>query len=172
MSHAISGVLLLALLILAGLVIGMSFSSGSSKIALATDDAEELYSERRNTSINLIGLNVSSSGTRIDVDVENTGGHILSQLERMDFIVYYDSAGQNIIQRLNQVSQGLDFLNLANNEWTVELIQSDLTNPALHDPDETLEVEARIDPPCSSNELLVLIVVTENGVSDLINDTC
>lgn len=163
MNVVLSGVWVLAMIIVSGLMLAQTIFGTSAVQADAFRSASRVSIERARTRISVAGSSPSdqSGGTNLAVTADNNGEVTVVQATEMDILVRYTQGDGNLaIKRLSYVS-----CPAGDNQWCRTSLSPDSHNPALWDPGETVSLGLRVVPTIQAGSTYTVVVVAPNGIS-------
>ena len=171
MSIAIPGILVIATLLLAWVIISASVLDTGTTQAVSLSQTSGLRAERLGTLISITSANpvTTGGGTNVTVVVKNTGAVSVSKFPDMDVLVRYTlETGDLATKRLSYVTgtAGTDEWSLCSGGPMVCSISPDAFNPNIWDPDETATLSMRVVPEMKSGTSGTVVVVVPGGISD------
>lgn len=167
MGNAIVTLFCVALILVAGLLIGQA---SLSSVSLTSDSWKRMgdrTSEIGGTNIQI--KSVTQSPPNVNATVKNTGRVALADFSYWEVIgQYYSGVGNYYIRRFLYTTSS----NPGNNEWTVSGIYKDagtltpeVFEPGILNPTEELIIKIKLSPSGSQSATNWLIIATPNGLS-------
>ncbi len=159
METSIGGMLILGVAMVAFMVMTHAMLVSNQLMVSSIKEGAEFAAERAQTQINQTYS--ASTGSRLRVDLKNTGGTSVSDYADMEFIVDYQAVGGALVsKRLTYVSS-----TPGNNQWSDRFRTPDAFQPGIWDSDEELKLLAVLEPKHDTSTRGTVTVATPNGVS-------
>ena len=165
METSVGGMLVMGVLLATIILISRAIVVSNTMMGTAITDAADVAGERTRTNLEFQSAvsAISTGSTDLTVTVKNVGSTSVSDYDRMDLIVAYESPGglgpTREVRRLKYTS-GV----LSSNQWKDASRFPDFVQPRIWDPGETLTMAARIAPEQISGTTGTVHVSTPNGV--------
>ena len=171
MSHAISGMLVIAALLASTMIIYSTVLEMGTSQGVTLGEAAELQRERLSSLISIASAvpQDSGGGTDVTVQTDNTGGVSLGKFSDMDVVVQYTTqAGDPVLSWLAYVegTPGSYQWSLCSGDPLVCGISPDISHPNMWDPDERVTLTLRLEPKMKASSSGTVIVGMPSGVTD------
>lgn len=165
MANALSGLFLMAILLVSGMIFAQTAFSAVDDVTQSWKEMEASNHESVQTGINVIDAQVA--GGAVEVYVKNTGATSITQFSEWDVVShFYDVNDAYYIQRLAH-SDGPGY---GSNEWIVDMIyasdsltQPEAYEPGIINPGEVALLELGLSPEPGPTSINWVIVSTANG---------
>ena len=176
MSHAISGMLVMAALLMSTIIIFSTVLETGTSQGMILGEAAELQQGQLHSLISIASAvpQDSGGGTDVTVQTDNTGGMSVGKFSQMDVVVQYTTqTGDPVSTRLPYVTgtPGIYEWSLCSGDPLVCSITPDIFNPNMWDPDERATLTLRLEPKMETNSTGTVIVGMPSGVTDSTNFT-
>jgi hypothetical protein len=161
METAITGLIVITVLLLAILTLSYSFLSSQDAILESWREMEERLGERARTDISPLGARTLSGGSTVEVILRNEGNTKLADFEQWDVILqYYDGSGQYHVDWYPSGS-GWTVYDIFLDAPTVdEVFDIDILNPG-----EEMVIWVSVSPVVGSPTINTATIATPNGIS-------
>ena len=171
MSQAISGILVVSVLLLSSLVIFSGVLDTGISQGTAIGDAADLQLEQLGSLASIASATAQDNGggTDVTVEVDNKGSISVGKFSQMDVLAKYTTQSNNpVITRLTYVTgtPGIYQWSLCSGDPLVCSISPDVLNPNMWDPDERATITLRLEPKVKTGSSGTVVVVMPAGVSD------
>ncbi len=161
METSIPALLIAAIMLITSIVMARSGYSSVDRLGQSWQAMEQRLEERVRTQLTAVSAQVDESHANITLELRNDGQTPVADFARMDVLVqYFSESGAHYVNWVPFTSGPLQ-----SNTWAVESILDDYVNPGVLDPEETLQIQVRINPPMGTGTNGWIIVSTENGVT-------
>lgn len=164
METAITGLIIITVLMLAVLTLSHSFLSSQDAVLESWREMEERLGERARTDLSPVSAGTISAGAVVEVTLRNEGDTKLADFDQWDVILqYYDGGGQYHLDWY-PFGPGQD-------QWSVYDIFLDApTVPEAFDPDilnpgEEVVIWISVSPAVGSPTTNLVTIATPNGIS-------
>lgn len=168
METAIVSLICIALVVVGGMTMSQGFLTSADTTSVALEELGTRDEEIMRTELSPQTANTTGGGTTLAVRLENTGQTKLADFSKWDVIVQYYDADTNYYTVWLPYNSGTP----GDNEWTVEGIYlneaAEAFEPDILNPGETLELEAKLDPPVGAGTTNLVVTSTPNGIPALI----
>lgn len=159
MDSILPALLAVAILVLASLMLGRSSFTSIRVVTDAWQDAEERSVERVRSDITI--TSITTSGSTVDVTVQNNGATPVVDFSRMDLVVQYSSESSSYTKYLDYTTESSP---QPSDTWRVVSINNDVINPRILNTGENMSIQIKLSPaPGSGSHWLQ--VTTELGIS-------
>ena len=167
MSSILSGLIILALILLAILTVSQAFLASQDTLATSWREMESRTAERARTHLSLINAQTANGGTLVDLTLKNDGEAKLTDYDRWDLVLqYYDDSGSYVTDWYPYVSGSLPGLH----QWAVTAIYvnaaqgtPEVYDPGILDPGEEMVVRVQVLPPIGAGTVNQATLATANG---------
>ncbi len=162
MENAITGLIVVTLLLLAVFTIGQTYLTTQGAVLESWRGMEERLGERFRTNLSPVRAEVLVGGHFVELTLQNDGDTKLADFERWDVIVQYHEDGGMYIQRwLPYDDLGGD------NSWLVDFSEGsmDVIEPRILNPGEQMVVRIALNPPVATGTTNWVTIAAPNGVS-------
>jgi hypothetical protein len=167
MSNAITALVSIALILLAGLTFSTSAFNSVDYAAQSWKQMEQTSEEAARTDINIV--DAQNSGTIVDVLVQNAGIIHITRFSAWDVVVhFYDTNDEYHISRLVYS----DATSPGTNEWSVSgiytsdnLSRVEVFEPRILNPGEVAQLKLGLSTTPGSGTVNWVILSTANGVT-------
>jgi len=158
METALTGLIIIMVLLLAMLIMAHSFFSSQDAVLESWREMEERVGDRARTD--LLPVNAEAiDGDSIQVTLRNEGDTKLADFDQWDVIIqYYNASSEYYVKWLPYAESG--------DRWN-EFFSSEAQafDPDIFNPGEEMIVQISISPPVGSPSTNQVIVATPNGIS-------
>ena len=167
MDSAITGLIILALLLLTVFTVAQGYLSLQDRALGAWREMEMRMAERVHTDLAPVSAETKASGSIVELTLANEGDVKLADFDRWDVIVEYDaSSGDHIID-------WIPYEELTENRWwTVKGIYLDASagitetfEPNILNPGEEVIIQLWLSPTVGLTTTNLATVATPNGIS-------
>ena len=169
MDTTIGGILVIGVLL--GAVVLMSRASilANTTVGTAVKQAADVAGERSRTDLNVVDF--PTVGTKVDVNVKNTGNTSISDFPHMDYIVAYTQvaggpSGSPVVERLTYITGSPPSGRWGNLGMTLDSFQ-----PGVWDPGETALLSGGLTNTPLSGTTGTVWISSPNGVVAIGNFT-
>jgi len=162
METAFTGLIVIAILLLAVLTIGQTYLATQNTILESWRETEERLGDRARSNLSAVRADTSVGGTIAEVTLRNDGSTKLADFERWDVIVQYHQAGGGFAQEwLPYDELGTD------NSWLVSYSEGtmDTFEPRILNPGEQMVIQISLDPAVAMTTTNLVTIATPNGIS-------
>ena len=164
MDTALSGLIIIMILLLAVITLSYSFLSTQEAVVDSWQEMEERMEERVRTDLLPIGAVASSGGSFVDVTLRNEGSTKLTDFDQWDVIVQYDSTGDGNCDIV-------DWFSYDYGEWSEGI--GDIFEPGIFNPGEVMTITIAVSPEVTSTTTNNrVIIATPNGITARTVFTC
>lgn len=165
MDTALTGLIIIMVLLLAVLILSYSFLSVQQAVVESWQEMEERMEDRVRTDLSPVGAETSIGGSYVDVTLGNEGDTKLADFDQWDVIVQYDGTdGRNHIEWLPYDGSG--------NKWTKVGIYLDASTstPEVFDidilnPGEEIVIQMWLSPTVKLSSTNLATVAVPNGIT-------
>ena len=166
MESAVSGVIVIILLLLTVFTVSQSFIFVQESALGSWRDWESRMTDRRRTDLRSVESETLDSGARVEITLLNEGDVKLSDFDRWDMIVEYDtSSAEHLIEYASHEGFGDDWW------WTVEGVYLDASEstaevfePNVFNPGEEIVLQVWLTPTVGLTTTNQAVIVTPNGI--------
>jgi len=166
METALTGLIVIAILVLAILTIAHSYLSAQDALLESWQEMEARLGEQTRTDLSPIGAETKGGGAIVEVTLQNAGNTKLADFDRWDVIVEYDDAISD------HIIEWLPYEELGGSRWTVKGIYLDASEgtaeafePGILNPGEEIVVQMWLTPTVGMTTTNLATIVTPNGVT-------
>ena len=166
METAITGLIVITVLLLAILTLSHSFLSSQDAILQSWQEMEERVGERARTDISTLGATTDPVlGNTVEVTLRNEGDTKLADFDQWDVILQYiDSDSDDHTEwypyGAGANTWGVEGIYLDASEGTGEIFDLDILNPG-----EEMVIQIWVSPTVGAPTTNLATVVTPNGIS-------
>lgn len=161
METAITGLIVITVLLLAILTLSHSFLSSQDAILESWQEMEERLGERVRTDISPLGATTLPGGSTVEVTLRNEGDTKLADFDRWDVILQYGSGNvQWYPYGSGDNTWGVEGIYLDASEGTGEIFDLNILNPG-----EEVVIWVSVSPAVGSPTTNTAIIATPNGIS-------
>jgi hypothetical protein len=164
MESAIVSIVSVALIIVATVTMMMNTLSSTSTLIDSWIKMEREAEEKRRTEISAVPPEEYGGGI-IDMLVRNEGETKLNSFDKWDIIARYQTGGICYIDYTDNPNPG-------SNQWTLEgiyqtdnLTMSEIFDPGILNPGETVKMNINLDPEIGEGESGLITTSTSKGVT-------
>jgi archaeal flagellar protein FlaF len=165
LSIAISG----AIMVFTMIYVMMSFPSlldDTANVSRSSSEMSNTLNYILHTNIRISNL-VDTHGTNpATFSVTNTGNTILWNYKKFDVIITYQQNGNGNTILTEALQYSNSCTGLDSDHWCISSITNDLTHPGMLDPNEIINVEAKVLQATLTNGNFILNFGTDNGILD------
>lgn len=161
MENTIPGLVIAAILIVAGAVIAGVTSSSVNTVGDSWRDINLVTEERLGTEMGIVSTSVGNGDTDITVSISNSGRTSIYDPSFMDVIVNYPGTDNDRHLLWVPYTDGA----VQDNTWTVSAITGDYRNPGVLDPGEEMTLLIRINPATLAGPDRWLVISSDSGVT-------
>ena len=163
MDTALSGLIIIMILLLAVITLSYSFLSTQEAVVDSWQEMEERMEERVRTDLLPIGAVPSSGGAYVYVTLRNEGSTKLTDFDQWDVIVQYDSTGDGNCDVVDWFSYY--------GEWSEDI--GDIFEPGIFNPGELMTITIGVSPEVTlTTTNNRVIIATPNGITARTVFTC
>lgn len=162
MENALTGLIVITLLLLVAFTIGQAYLTTQSAILESWQGMEERMGDRFRTKLSPLQAEVSVGGYSVEVTLQNDGNTKLADFERWDVIVQYHEVGGGYIQRwLPYDELGGD------NSWLVDFSAGSMNTiePRILNPGEQMIIRITLNPAVAMGTANWITAAAPNGIS-------
>ena len=171
MSHIVTAVFAIALILLTVTLLATASFSSASRISLAWDGMVQRNSERDRTALALISADIMPTSTNVDISIRNSGQTALRDFANWDVTIQYYATTSN---------QGLSISWLLytasstppSGQWTVRgvyldaaTLKAEVYEPNILNQGEESIVRVNITPAIPTSTDNLVTIGTPNGVT-------
>ena len=165
LSIAISG----AIMVFTMIYVMMSFPSlldDTANVSRSSSEMSNTLNYILHTNIRISNLVDEHGTTPATFSVTNTGNTILWNYKKFDVIITYqqNGGGNSILTEALQYSSSCS--GLGTDQWCISSITNDLTHPGMLDPNEIVNIQAKVLQSTLTNGNFILNFGTDNGILD------
>ncbi|MBI5654010.1 MAG: hypothetical protein HZC40_26715 [Chloroflexi bacterium] len=163
METAITGLIVIGLLIL--VVVGLAFNALTAQATLA-DAArvmQERAGERARTNLAPVSATTSGAGDQVFFTVKNAGTQKLADYEKWDVILQYSDGATNQIKWYPY--------GMGANRWSAQIYQvvspvtAEVFEPGVFNPGEEIYITVNVAPNVGASTLNLAKISTPNGIT-------
>ena len=162
METALTGLIVITLLLLAVLTIGQTYLATQNAILESWRGMEERLGDRARTDLSLVSSETSVGGGIVRLTLRNDGNTKLADFDRWDVIVQYNQTGGGFAQQwLPYDELGTD------NSWLVSYSEGtmDVFEPRILNSGEQMVIEITLNPTVAMTTTNWVTVAAPNGIS-------
>jgi len=158
MDTAITGLIIITLLVLSVLTISESYLSSQDAVAESWQDMEKRLGDRARTDLSPVSAQTISSGAVVEVTLRNEGDTKLADFDRWDVILQYYGNDSGYYARWYPYGTGV-------NEWNVYDILLDTFEPDILNPGEEMVIWISVSPAVLAGSTNLATIATPNGIT-------
>ena len=162
MESALTGLIVIAILLLAVLTIGQTYLATQNTILESWRGMEERLGDRARTDLSPVSSEISGGGGTVTLTLQNDGDTKLADFDRWDVIVQYHQAGGGFAQ------QWLPYDELgSDNSWLVSYSEGtmDTFEPRILNPGEQMVIQISLNPGVAAATTNLVTIATPNGIT-------
>ena len=158
METALTGLIIIMVLLLAMLVLADSFFSSQDAVLESWREMEERVGDRARTDLLPVNAEAIGGGSMVQVTLRNEGDTKLADFDQWDVIIqYYDASSEYYVKWLPYAQPG--------DRWTEFFsAEAQAFDPDILNPDEEMMVQLSVSPALGSPTTNQVIVATPNGI--------
>jgi len=159
METALTGLIVIMVLLLAILILAHSFFSSQDAVLESWREMEERVGDRARTDLLPVNAETIGGGSMVQVTLSNEGDTKLADFDQWDVIIqYYDASSAYHIKWLPYAQVG--------DRWSEDFSpEAQAFDPNILNPGEEMTVTISISPWVGSPTTNQVIVATPNGIS-------
>ncbi len=161
MESGIPALFIAAILIVATVLIGRGGFIGMDNVGQSLKVSEVRNLERRGTEIVVANTSIDGTGANVTITLRNDGQSLVGDFSRMDVVVqYFDEVAVRHDKWIAYTSGPL-----ASNTWTTGTFTSDVFEPGILNPGETMQIVVRLNPVVGAGTTNKIVIASEHGVT-------
>jgi archaellum component FlaF (FlaF/FlaG flagellin family) len=160
MENAIPTLVIGALLLVASALITHSNIEAQSQLSQSFRDMQARLGAKAQTELKISDATLDPDLQTLDVSVLNDGQTRISDYEKMDVIVVYETASGRVTKWLPFSSSGP-----AGDTWSLASISDDSFEPGLINPGETAQIVVDLADPAVTGQSNRIVIVSDSGVA-------
>jgi archaellum component FlaF (FlaF/FlaG flagellin family) len=162
MESGIPALFIAAILMFATVLVGRGGFIGMDNVGQSLKVSEVRNLERIGTELVVTGTAIDGTGANVTVTVRNDGQTLIGDFSRMDVLVqYFDESAVRHDKWIAHVIPGA----LASDTWTTGVFTSDVFEPGILNPGETMEILVRVNPVVGAGTTNKVVIASEQGVT-------
>ena len=161
METAITGLIVITVLLLAILTLSYSFLSSQDAILESWREMEERLGERGRTDISPLEARTYDPGSTVEIILRNEGNTKLADFDQWDVILQYQSGDVQWYPNGSGANTwGVNGIYLDASEGTGEIFDKNILNPG-----EEMVIWVSVSPAVGSPTINTATIATPNGIS-------
>ena len=160
MENAITGLIVITVLLLAILTLSYSFLSSQDTILESWREMEERLGERARTDISALEARTYDPGSTVEIILRNEGNTKLADFDQWDVILQYQSGDAQWYPNGSGANTWGWGIYLDYSESTGEIFDKDILNPG-----EEMVIQIWVSPSVGQPTTNTAIIATPNGIS-------
>ncbi len=168
METVLTAIIVIFIILFAVLTLTQVFVITQDRIAFSREEMEIRWIEQANTHLRVLAAETADGGTRFSLTLANDGNNKWADFNRWDVIVqYYDTADPAVYRTLWLPYSDTG---LSDNTWTIagiylgeSLEQTEIFEPGLVNPGETLQIQAQLNPPAAPGSGIQMVISATSG---------
>jgi hypothetical protein len=165
METAFVSMVCVVLIVIGGMTMSRGFLTSVDSTSANIDSLSQRNEEIMRTNIQVLDAS-QTSGTRLEVTLQNIGQVKLADFSQWDVIVHHQDVSDNFHVTWMPYNPGT----LGNNEWNIQGIytlsdQPEVFEPEIFNPDEKMIIGIDIDPFVKTNSTNQVLITTPNGIT-------
>jgi archaellum component FlaG (FlaF/FlaG flagellin family) len=162
METAIPALVLAGILVLSAALLADVTGQSVATVGDSWRDIGEIAEERLGTDLTSVSSSVDETGKTIILTVRNDGRTSIEAFDRMDVIVTYEAAGNQVYNAWLPYTEASS---QPDNSWKVVSITNDMKNPGILDSGEEIVLQVVVDPAVVGPTNRWLVLATATGLS-------
>jgi hypothetical protein len=150
-----------AIFLLATVMVGRGGFIGMDNVGQSLKNSEVRGIQRAGTELAITDTSIDGAGANITITVRNDGMTPIADFARMDVVVQYFGETGTRYDRWIAYTSGP----LASDTWTTGAFTSDVFEPGILNPGETMEILVRVNPFVGIGTTNKAVISTEHGVT-------
>jgi hypothetical protein len=165
METAFVSIICVVLIVVGGMTMSRGFLTSIDSTSANIDTISQRNQEIMRTNIQVLEA-TQTSGTRLEVTLQNIGQTKLAEFDKWDVIVHHQDNNNQFYVTWMPYKSGV----LEDNEWNVQGIYTlnddpEVFEPGIFNPDEKMKILIDIDPRVKKDTTNQVLITTPNGVT-------
>ena len=161
MESGIPALFIAAILMFSTVLVGRGGFIGMDSVGQSLKVSEVRNLQRIGTQLVVTGTTIDGAGANVTVTVRNDGQTSIGDFSRMDVLVqYFDEAAARHDKWIAYTSGAL-----ASNTWKTGAFTSDVFEPGILNPGETMQILVRVNPVVGVGTTNKVVIASELGVT-------
>ena len=161
MENGLPALMIAAILMLATILMARGGFLGADAIGQSLRESESRYAQQNRTGLEFTATGIDGSGANVTLTLRNDGQTPVGDLGSMDVVVQYFGESGTRFDRWIPYTSGA----LSSNTWTATAFQSDVFEPGILNPGESMDIVIRVNPVVAAASTNLAVIGTEKGVT-------
>lgn len=161
MEQGLPALMIAAILMLSTVFMARGGYLGADAIGQSLRESQERYGQQTRTGLTVTGTSIDGSGANVTLSVRNDGQTPIADFAGMDIVVQYFGETGTRYDKWLAYADGA----LASDTWTAGNFGSDVFEPGILNPGETMDITARLNPVAGAGTTNWAIIGTDKGVT-------